>query len=675
MKVNNIFKLCILATSILIANETYDLNEIVVSSTKTKSTVVDLPMQVTIITQDEIENSGATSVSDILVSSGEVVVGLSGTNEQQINIRGMKPDDTLYLIDGKRINGDFSDAGKLPASMVERIEIVKGSSGLLYGSDSIGGVVNIITKKYSDAFSGDVQFTHAKSKNSTDISMFGKKNNTSFRLFSSYSKREAYSKDKTENVIVKQGTNSYSPSTLPDSLKSSTNLDNLNDTYDFQQDLQKEMEIKSVSGGITHRFNDHFKIDIDMSYLEEDTQGDYISALYETNYDKIVVNNILAEQYDENKRFSTSSALTYTPSDAFEIMYSISYSKYEKDKKVYTEFWEELGYASKEDSISGVDNSTTEYVNHNLLNTYEFSQDNRVLVGGEYRINDREATGYNVDNRTYSGAFIQHEYRPIKKVNLVYGARYDKDSESEGEASLSFGAVYSAYENTKLKANYSEGFKSATDEELYTNTTTAVGKNLLGSKIIEGSKTESWDLTPETSKTIEIGISNTGDMYDLKLSAYDTFIDNRISKVILDATTTTYKNISKSEIKGVETNIALYPIDELMVKFYYTYIDAKNKTDDTDLLGVPEELASVTISYFPISELELRSLTKYTGKQIGIDGEVGGYSITNIKIMQKDSFKNVDLFAGVDNVFDKEIPEELGYIQKSYYYIGAKYKF
>ncbi|EQB39402.1 hypothetical protein M947_07005 [Sulfurimonas hongkongensis] len=675
MKINNILSFSIILSSLLVANETYYLGEIVVLSTKTKSTIDDLPMQVTVITQDEIENSGATNVSDILISSGEVVTRPSGANEQQVSIRGMKPDDTLYLIDGKRVNGDFSDAGKLPASMVERIEIVKGSSGLLYGSDSIGGVVNIITKKSSDDFAGDVQLTHAKSKNSADMSVFGKKDNTSFRIFSSYIKRDTYSNDTTEDIIIKQGTNSYKPSTLSPTLQSTTNLDNLNDTYTFQEDLQNEMEIKSISGGVTHRFNDHFKIDVDMSYLKEDTQGDFVSALYKTNYDKIVVNNILAEQYDENKRVTASSGFTYTPSDAYELRYSISYSKYEKDKKIYTNFWEELGYNSKEGSISGVDNSTTRYVNHNLVNTYEFSQNNRVLVGGEYRVNDREATGYSIDNRTYSGVFLQHEYRPIKKLNLVYGARYDKDSVAKSESSISFGAVYAVDKNTKLKANYSEGFKSATDEELYTNSTTAVGKSLLGSTIIDGTKTESWNLTPETSQTIEIGVSNKGDMYDFKASAYNTNIDDRISKVVLDATTTTYKNISKSEIEGVETSIALYPIDELIVKFYYTYVDAKNKTDDTDLVGVPEKLTSMTISYFPIPKLELRSVTKYTGKQIGSEGEVGSYSTTNIKIMQKNSFKNIDLFAGIDNVFDKKIPEELGYIQKSYYYIGAKYKF
>jgi outer membrane receptor for ferrienterochelin and colicins len=659
----------------LYANEAYDLNEIVVSSTKTKSTLADLPMQVTVITQDEIENSGATNISDILTGSGEVATKASGANEQQVSIRGMNPDDTLYLIDGKRINGTFTDAGRIPASMVERIEIVKGSSGLLYGSDSMGGIINIITKKSDDDFAGDIQVTHAKNKNSADINIFGKKENTSFRLFSSYIKRDTYSKDKTTDVIIKQGSNSYSPSTLPASLKTSTNLDNLNDTYDFQEDYEDEMETKSISGGMTHRFSDHFKIDIDMSYLKENIEGNFISALYTTNYDKIVVNNLSAEQYDENRRVTASSGFTYTPSDALEFMYSLSYSKYEKDKKIYTNFWEELGYDSKEDSVSGIDDSTTRYVNHDFLSTYEFSQDNRVLIGGEYRVVNRDATGYSIDDRTYSGIFLQHEYRPIKRLNLVYGARYDKDSEAKSETSLSFGAVYDIYENTKVKANYSEGFKSATDEELYTNTTTAAGKNLLGSMIIEGSKTQSWDLTPETSETIEIGISNKGDVYDFEVSVFDTKIDNRISKVILDATTTSYKNISESEIKGVETNIAFYPVDELIVKFYYSYIDAKNKTDDTALIGIPEELASMTISYFPMPKLELRSVTKYTGEQIDIDGEVGGYSITNIKVMQKDSFKNIDLFAGIDNVFDKKIPEQLGYIQKSNYYIGAKYKF
>lgn len=678
MKINNILRFSIIVSSLLVANETYYLSDIVVSSTKTKSTIDDLPMQVTVITQDEIENSGATSIADILINDGGISIMTSGANEQRISIRGMKPSDTLYLMDGKRINGSFTDIGRLPSGMVERIEIIKGSSSLLYGSDAMGGVVNIITKKNSDAFAGDIQVTHAKSKNASDVNIFANKENISVRLFSSYLKRDPYTKNKITDLFVKQGSNFVSPSNLTGPL-GATNLNNLPDTAEFKKDYEEKLETKSVSGGVTYKFNDYFKIDLDLSYLKEDKENDTVIS-YASNYTSsgktVIVNNLAADQYDENRRVTASTGFSLTPSEVFELTYTVAYSKYEKDKKLYTRFWEELGYSSKEDSAYGVDESVTRYVNHDLLGAYKFSKDNRISIGGEHRTVNRQATGYSVDDRRYSGVFIQHEYRPIKKLNFVYGARYDKDSNGESATSMSFGGVYDVYKNTKLKANYSEGFRSPSDEELYINQVTAVGKQLLGSNIIvPGLKNEAWELMSETSKTIEIGVVNSGSNYNLEVSVFDTIIDDRISKDPSILTYTTYINIDKTQTRGYEIDLSLYPIDELITKFTYIHIDARDESDNSKLLRTPEELASMTISYFPIPKLELRSVTKYTGKQVDTDGDVAGYAITNIKVMQKDSFKNIDLFAGVDNVFDKTIPEQLGALQKSYYYIGAKYKF
>ncbi|MDD3505654.1 MAG: TonB-dependent receptor [Sulfurimonas sp.] len=678
MKINNFLRISLIVSSLLMANETYDLDQVVVSGTKTYSKLADLPMQMSVITQDEIENSGATSIADILINDGGISIMTSGANEQRISIRGMKPDDTLYLMDGKRINGSFTDIGRLPAGMVERIEIVKGSSSLLYGSDAMGGVVNIITKKSSDAFAGDVQVTHAKSKNASDVNIFVNKENLSVRLFSSYLKRDSYAKNKITDLFVKQGVSLVAPSSLTGPL-GATNLKNLPDTAEFKKDYQEKLETKSVSGGVTYKFNDYFKIDLDLSYLKEKKENDTIvsyASNYKSNGKTVIVNNLAADQHDENRRVTASTGFLFTPSENLDLAYTIAYSKYEKDKKLYTSFWEELGYNSKEDSAYGVDESVTIYINHDLLGTYKFSKDNRISIGGEHRTVNRTATGYSVDDRRYSGAFIQHEYRPIEMLNFVYGARYDKDSNGESATSMSFGGVYDVYKNTKLKANYSEGFRSPSDEELYINQVTAIGKHLLGSKVIvPGLKDEAWELMSETSKTIEIGIVNSGKIYNLELSVFDTKIYDRISKDPSILTYTTYINIDETQTKGYEINLSLYPINELITKFTYISIDARDESDDSKLLRTPEELASMTISYFPIPKLELRSVTKYTGKQVDTDGDVAGYAITNIKVMQKDSFKNIDLFAGVDNVFDKTIPEQLGALQKSYYYIGAKYKF
>ncbi|MEJ5168497.1 MAG: TonB-dependent receptor, partial [Arcobacteraceae bacterium] len=249
---------------------------------------------------------------------------------------------------------------------------------------------------------------------------------------------------------------------------------------------------------ITHLVNDYFKIDFDMSYLKEDKNAEYISNMYETAYiqggNKIKAKYVPAEQFDDNKRITLGSGLTWNPNENLELKYNISYSKYDKDRKVYTALWEELGYASKEASLSSVNKSTIKHINNDLLTTYSVAEGNRILAGLDYRITDVKSTAYNVDDRKYKAVFAQHEYRPLEKLNLVYGARYDKDTIGDGETSVSFGGTYDIASNTKLKANYSQGFRAPDDRELYVDQTSPNGKKMLGATVTDttAGKTTIW---------------------------------------------------------------------------------------------------------------------------------------------------------------------------------------
>ncbi|MCK9338007.1 MAG: TonB-dependent receptor [Arcobacteraceae bacterium] len=684
MNVKKIVGLSLVTSVFLYAQDVYKLDEVVTIGTKTQSSVSDLPMQVAVIGAEDIENSGASNVGEILNCEGSIYLQTSGSNGATMSIRGMAHGDTLYLIDGKRVTGEFSktyELDRIPASMIERIEIVKGSSSLLYGSDAMGGVINIITKKPKESFGGDVTLTHGKNKNGADLFVHGSKDNTSFRLYSSYLKRDAFTKKQNTDVKVMQAGAETSPSALVGGGNWATLRTNLDDSYLVNRDYQDELELKSIGGGITHMINDYFKIDFDMSYLKEDKNAEYISNMYESAYlqggNTIKAKYVPAEQFDENKRITIGSGLTWNPNDNLELKYNISYSKYEKDRKVYTALWEELGYASKEDSLSSVNKSTIKHINNDLLTTYSIAEGNRILAGLDYRITDVKSTAYNVDDRKYKGVFAQHEYRPLEKLNLVYGARYDKDTIGAGETSVSFGGTYDIDSNTKLKANYSQGFRAPDDRELYVDQTSPNGKQMLGATVMDttAGKTTTWDLKPETSETIELGFITKGDIWSFDITAFKTDIKDRISQVS-STNFTSFENVSKSEIKGYESSFVISPRDDFMAKVTYSDIDAKNKTDNTKLTYTPENLASLILSYFPRGDIELRSITKYVGKQTDSDNEkIGGFSLTNVKVVYSDAFKNTDLFAGVDNVFGKTIPDDLGAIEKANYYVGMKYRF
>jgi len=684
----NTKKVCILsliASSVLLANETIKLNDIVTIGTKTESTVKNLPMQVDVITAEEIQNSGASNVGEILNSEGTIYLKPTGSNGATMSIRGMAHGDTLILIDGKRVNGEFSktyELDRIPAGIIERIEVVKGSSSLLYGSDAMGGVINIITKKPTNPFEGNVTVTHGKNKNSIDTTTMGTVGNTTYKLYGGYLKRDAFTKTESTDIKVMQSGAETAPSALVGGGNWATLKSNLNDTYFIERAYQDEMTQKNFGVNIAQKLNDSWNLRADFSYLKEDKNGNYISTMYETNYiqgaNKIKAKYVPAEQFDKNNRKTYGLGFDFTPNENLVINYNLNFSKYEKDRKVYTDLWKELGYVSKEDSLSSANQSTMKHTTHDIMGSYKMSNKSKISTGGEYRQTDVQSTAYSVDDRNYKGIFLQHEYQPIDKLHLVYGVRYDKDSIGEDETSFSAGATYEIVENTKIKTNYSQGFRSPDDRELYVDQTSPSGKRMLGASVIDttSGKTTTWDLKPETSDTIEIGFISGGDIWNFDITAFQTDIKNRISQVTINNTYNTFENISDSKIKGFESSISIVPTDEFMGKISYSRISAKNEIDNTKLSYSPESLASLTLSYFPTSNIELKTITKYVGTQRDdIDEQIKSYDITNFKLIYNDALKNTDFFAGVDNLFSQSIPEELGAIETVNYYIGMKYKF
>ena len=144
------------------------LEEVVVTAAGFEQQVRQAPASISLIPRDEIQQQRASSIAEILsgvegVDTG-AAVGKSGG--QTINIRGMGSDYTLVLIDGRRQNaagsvtpngfGETATSFLPPVSAIERIEVVRGPVSTLYGSDAMGGVVNIITRKVGDVWGGAV---------------------------------------------------------------------------------------------------------------------------------------------------------------------------------------------------------------------------------------------------------------------------------------------------------------------------------------------------------------------------------------------------------------------------------------------------------------------------------------------------------------------------------------
>jgi len=142
-----------------------DLNEVVVTGTKSEKTLKNVPVITQVINARKMLDLGITNVTDALQN---MVPGLNmsqfGTRAS-ITLQGMDAKYVLFLIDGERIAGEVNgdiDYSMLNLENIERIEVIKGASSSLYGSNAIGGVINIITKKIIEPF--DAKFYSRYSK-------------------------------------------------------------------------------------------------------------------------------------------------------------------------------------------------------------------------------------------------------------------------------------------------------------------------------------------------------------------------------------------------------------------------------------------------------------------------------------------------------------------------------
>ncbi len=143
-----------LAAPVLPQEAASELEETVVTAARIETGVLDAPGIVTVITRDDIAASGASTVAEAITrgSKSGVAVGDYGTDGgmKSASIRGSTSEQVLVLIDGMRLNSGRDgtvDLSTIPLASVERIEIVRGGAGSLYGTSAIGGVINIITRK------------------------------------------------------------------------------------------------------------------------------------------------------------------------------------------------------------------------------------------------------------------------------------------------------------------------------------------------------------------------------------------------------------------------------------------------------------------------------------------------------------------------------------------------
>ena len=183
------------------AEKEVTLAPVVVTATRIEQSMERVPANVTVIDEEEIRNSNAKTVVDLLRSEEGVVVRdlLGNGKSSQVDLRGFGeagPYNTLVLVDGRRVNEiDLSgvDWTQIPLGQIERVEIVRGTGTVLYGDNASGGVINIITKIPSKALKGEAGVTVGSfDRHKEEAYVSGGNEDIAASLFASYEDTDGY---------------------------------------------------------------------------------------------------------------------------------------------------------------------------------------------------------------------------------------------------------------------------------------------------------------------------------------------------------------------------------------------------------------------------------------------------------------------------------------------------
>jgi outer membrane receptor for ferrienterochelin and colicins len=140
--------------SLTLGASVFRLNEVVVTGSFHKHLLKDTPVVTEVITQDAIASVGSSDLADVMRAQTGIELGTSIGQTQSVRLHGLNKNQVLVLVDGERLTGkvdDGIDIGQIAVNTIERIEVVKGPLSSMYGSEALGGVVNIITKSAQSA--------------------------------------------------------------------------------------------------------------------------------------------------------------------------------------------------------------------------------------------------------------------------------------------------------------------------------------------------------------------------------------------------------------------------------------------------------------------------------------------------------------------------------------------
>nr|WP_320190835.1 TonB-dependent receptor [uncultured Desulfobacter sp.] len=599
-------------------------NQIMVTA-KSNQTDHDLPIATTIITSEEISAANASSIKDVLSEQAGINFGVNNSSEhgrKNISIRGSATGHVLILVDGKKVSGSDAQIGHsdfeynwVPMSAIERIEVIKGPASSIYGSQGIGGVVNIITKKSDGKFSGEVDVSYGDSRDD---------GGDEFKL----------------------GLNMGGQITDRLSLFMSAERIDRDPSRDEDDSTETKIEGKEINNGLAR-----IRFDID------DTQ--YIEASYgQGNEDRIKIDNILHHDIDR-KIYSVGYNKTFNS-------VTLDLDAYETDSQThYTTTSATGGYAhDMTDSVIRGEVDIAAVKNHYIVTGAEFKNQAYEKTYDKTASSDKNFAN-DMDN---TAIFLQDEINITEAFIVTLGTRYDYHEKFNGEWSPKIGAIYKLGSHHRIRANYGEGFMAPTVTQNSSSYESTAMRNIT----IYGND----DLQPESSKSFELGYEFFTDTTEFKVSVYKTDVENLIDTQYLPGSSDEkrYVNIDSATLQGFECELSHDITQNYSIRIGYQYLDTEDDSTGEELENRPGHTVNVRLNAALPWDIHATVGANYTGEQIDDEEECDDFIVFNAQV-SKTFYDRITLRLGIDNISDEDLNDKPYNIEGRMFYAGVNFKF
>jgi vitamin B12 transporter len=610
------------------ASEERKIEEIVVTATRTEAPASQVASSITSITGAEIEEGRAVNVSELLrnVPGLQVVRTGSRGGSTSLFIRGASSEQTLVLIDGIEANDPMSssrsfDFGGLTTDNIERIEVLRGPQSTLYGSNAIGGVVNIITRK-------------GKGKPTLSLSVEGGEFET-FR----------------ESAAFRWGTEGFNASLALSRLDTKGISSASRETGNLERDGYQN---ETVSGRLGVNFGENTELNLFLRYidarLELDNCGgsgcDDVNHVSDTTslFLKGQLSHLAFERWeqilswglsDHDRRLNNPLDLSH-PADS-------SFSTF--DGQLSEVNWQNNLY------LPG-DNILTFGVELEHEKGHSFFRSTSVFGPFESRFGKRTATS--------TGFYIQGQFDFAGIIYLTAGARRDERSRFGGKTTMRVAPVVLLPAGLRLKGSVGTGFKSPSLFQLFSD---------YGNLALKPEETTGYDIGLERSfmeDRMKIGVT-------YFRNDFDNLID-------FDFQTSAFANIGRAETDGVEVEARVMPAQGLVLGANYTYTDTENLDTGEELLRRPRNRFSFFMGYNRVKRLRLRMDAVYTGVREDMDFStfpaarvaLDGYTLIGLSATYKLTDKLL-AYLKLTNILDENYEEVLGYGTEGFgFMLGVK---